>query len=363
MLIFCIFVFVGCSVFQNFGSGQGINYALAKNGATVTASNYTQGRDLYTVINGVTSSDSWDNGEGWECSFQRLRPEGAGWNRLDPRSYMEYGSAWLEVQLKGEKLINKVTIYTLDSQKYPSSKYGIKEAWLQIWKDYGWVTFGEIQGGLIVTKNLDRKPAIGKILFKFDPIKTDKIRLVVFQSNDAGVVGGGWNSERRNENSVARVVEIEASGIQSVASTEKQWVKTAPSFNLQDINGQWVKLSDFKGKVVVVTFWASWSPESQQQVGDLNALNSQYSGEKVAIIGISIDEGGAERIKSFVQSRSLNYPILIADTGVKSDYGGIGKLPSTFVIDQNGNIANEYAGYRGGHLIDLDIKKLLQTQQ
>lgn len=358
-----ILIFSGCAIFQDFGSISGINYALVKNGTTVTASNYTAGRDLYTVINGITSSDEWDNGEGWECRFQRRRPDSAGWNRLDPRSNIEYGSAWLEIQFKGEKIINKVILYTLDSKKYPASRYGIKEAWLQLWKDYGWVTVGEIQNGYIASKNnLDRKPAGGKILFKFEPTKTDKIRLVVFQSNDVEVVGEGWRSDRKTENSVARLIEIEVTGTQSSSnSTEKQWVKIAPEFNLQDINDKWVKLSDFKGKVVIVTFWAAWSPESQSQVRDLNNLHNQYINEKLAIIGISIDEGGAERIRDFVQSNGLRYPILIADTGVKSNYGGIGKLPTTFIIDQDGNIFKEYGGYRGGHLIDLDIKKLLQT--
>jgi len=58
-----VLIFSGCAVFKDFGSNSGINYAFAKNGATVNASNYTAGRDLYTVINGITSSDEWDNGE------------------------------------------------------------------------------------------------------------------------------------------------------------------------------------------------------------------------------------------------------------------------------------------------------------
>jgi len=353
----------GCAVFNKLG-GEQTDYALEKNGATVNASNYTQGRDLFTVINGITLSDNWDSGEGWECKFTRRRPEGGGWSRLDPRTNIEYGSAWLEVQFKGEKLINKITLYPLNSTKYPASRYGIKEAWMQVWREYGWTNVGEIQGGNVISKtNLERKSASGKIEFKFDLVKTDKIRLVVFQSNDVEVEGGGWTSERKNEISIARLIEIEATGVQSVAgSSDQQWAKSAPEIYLQDINGQWFKLSDHKGKVVIVTFWAAWSPESQQQVRDLNNLYNQYKEQNVIVIGISVDEGGAERIGSFVQSSGLGYPILIADTGVKTDYGGIGKLPSTFVIDKKGNISKEYLGYRGGHLIDLDVKKLLQEQ-
>lgn len=353
----------GCSIFGNLG-GEQINFALAKNGATVNASNYTPGRDPYTVINGITSSENWDNGEGWECRFTRRRPEGGGWSRLDPRTIMDYGSAWIEIQFKGEKMINKVTVYTLDSAKYPASRYGIREAWLQVWKEYGWTNVGEIQGGNVISKSsLDRKVAGGKIEFKFNLTKTDKIRLVVFQSNDVSVEGGGWASDRKNEISVARVIEIEATGVQSAGSgSGQQWVKPAPEIYLKNINGQWFKLSEHKGKIVVVTFWAAWSPESQQQVRDLNSLYYQYADKNVIVVGISVDEGEAERISNFVRSNGLGYPILIADTSTKSAYGGIGKLPSTFIIDQNGNIFKEYFGYRGAHLLELDVKKLLQEQ-
>ncbi len=359
----------GCAFVQNLTgpSGDAINYALASNGAFVTASNSSPDRDLTTVINGITSSEGWDDGEGWECSFTRRRPDNVGWSRLDPKSIMEYGSAWLEVQFNGPKTINKVTVYTLDSAKYPASKYGIREAWLQVSKEYGWTTVGEIQDGYIVSrKSLDRQPAGGKIVFKFDPVKTDKIRLVVFKSNDVQVSGEGWASERKTENSTARVIEIEATGIEKTQrkddSKSKLWVKQAPEFILQDINGNWFRLSSFKGNVVIITFWAMWSSEASQQVRELNSLNSMYRDKGVVIFGISTDEGGAERIRSFVQGNNLNYTTLIADTSVKTAYGGIGKLPTTFIIDQEGNIYKEYYEYRGSHLLELDIKSLLARE-
>jgi len=367
LCVFLVIAFAGCAVVQNFRMAEApTNYALASNGSIVTASGSTPGRDLFTVINGVISSENWDEGEGWECAFTRRRPEGAGWSRLDPRSSMEFGSAWLEVQFESEKLINMVTIYTIDSAKYPASRYGIKEAWLQIWKEYGWTTVGEVQDGYITSRTtLDRKLAGGKMVFRFDPIKTDKIRFVVFRSNDIDVTGEGWTSDRKTENSVARVIEIEASGLEKPKEKTKSddsWTKSAPDFNLQDVNGSWIRLSNLKGNIVVVTFWATWSPESQQQIQGLNSLNNQYKDQGVVVLGISVDEGGAERIKPFIQNNNLNYTILIADTSVKSDYGGIGKLPSTFIIDTKGNIKKEYLGYRDAHLLELDVKNILMRE-
>jgi peroxiredoxin len=87
-------------------------------------------------------------------------------------------------------------------------------------------------------------------------------------------------------------------------------------------------------------------------------LHGQYKDQGVVVMGISVNEGGAERIRPFVGANNLNYPILIADTSVKTAYGGIGKLPSIFIIDQEGNIRKEYFKYQGKHILELDINKL-----
>ncbi|MFC1718630.1 hypothetical protein ACFL6S_33570, partial [Candidatus Poribacteria bacterium] len=75
-LIISLVIFSGCSVIRGLGSsGESVNYALSSNGATASASNFTPGHDPYTAINGITSSDGWDGGEGWECRFNRERLE------------------------------------------------------------------------------------------------------------------------------------------------------------------------------------------------------------------------------------------------------------------------------------------------
>ena len=371
IMSFCVIIsltaFSGCAVVQKLGGlgtvGEPMNYALESNGAVAFASDYTSGHEPLTAINGVTSSEGWDDSEGWECRFDRKRLRREGWSRLDPASVMELGSAWLEVQFDGVKSINRVTVYTLDSEKYPAAQHGIQDAWLQLWKEHGWTTVGEVENGAVISRvNLDRRPAGGKMIFKFDHTETDKIRFVVLRSNDTRTIGQGWRDERKSEKSVARVVEIQATGLGNISDRESihaKRVKEAPGFSLQDLNGEWIRLSNFKGKVVILTFWAAWSPESKQQVRDLDGLHDQYKNQNVVVIGISVDEGGAERIKSFVQKSGLEYIILLADTSTKSAYGGIGNLPSTFVIDQQGNIYREYFQHRGKNILELDIRKLL----
>ncbi len=369
-LIISVAVFSGCAAIQHLGesgsAAESANYALASNGSTVSASDYTSGHDPYTAVNGVTSSLEWDNGEGWECNFDRRHPRKGGWSRLDPRSKIEFGAAWLEVQFNGPKLINKVTVYTLDSAKYPAAQYGIRDAWVQLWQQYGWTNVGEVENAAIVDRDsLDRQPVGGKMVFKFSPTTTDRIRLVVLQSNDFKSIKP--DDDRRVDKSVARVVEIQATGLEKASrkassSSGTARVKPAPEFVLQDMSGEWVRLSNFKGKVVILTFWAAWSPDAKRQVRDLARLHDEYKDRDVVVIGISVNEGGAERIRPFVESSGLNYTILIADTGVKTAYGGIGKLPSNFIIDQKGNIYREYFEYKGKHILELDIKKLLSSE-
>ena len=363
-----LLVLSGCAVMQKLGgSTSPTDYALGINGATVVASNFTPGHSPSTVINGITSSDGWDDGEGWECPFDRKRPRSGGWSRLDPRTTMGFGAAWLEVQFNGPKLINRVTVHTLDSGKYPASQYGIEYAWLQLWEKYGWTTMAEVENGAIVARDsLRRKQAGGKMVFRFASTETDKIRLVVFRSRDFKLIGGNWTDDAKVERSVARVVEIEATGVgrmsESKAASAKTPLEPAPEFVLQDLDGEWVRLSNFRGKVVVLSFWAEWSSASQRQVRELAKLHSQYKGQVVVVIGISVNEGGAERIRPFVERNNLNYPVLIADTSTKMAYGGIGKLPTSFVIDQEGNIYKKYVEYQGGHIFQLDISKLLPSE-
>ena len=83
LLTINLLILSGCAVMQKLGgSGSPTDYALGINGATVVASNFTSGHSPFTAINGITSSDGWDDGEGWECRFDRKMPRSGGWSRL-----------------------------------------------------------------------------------------------------------------------------------------------------------------------------------------------------------------------------------------------------------------------------------------
>ncbi|MFH1881189.1 MAG: TlpA disulfide reductase family protein [Planctomycetota bacterium] len=135
--------------------------------------------------------------------------------------------------------------------------------------------------------------------------------------------------------------------------------KPAPSFTLQDLKGNQISLSDFKGKVVILDFWATWCPPCVVEIPHFIELYEQYKAQGFAMVGISVDREGVSVVKSFARKYRINYPILMTDGQVDKAYGGIPGIPTTFVIDSAGNIRRKYVGYRDKAVFEADIKALL----
>ena len=133
----------------------------------------------------------------------------------------------------------------------------------------------------------------------------------------------------------------------------------APSFTLQDLSGNEVSLSDFKGKVVILDFWATWCQPCVKEIPHFIELYEQYKDQGFAMVGISLDHQGVSDVKSFVQKYQVNYPILMNDGRADKAYGGIKYIPTTFVIDRTGNIRQKYVSYREKAVFEADIKALL----
>jgi cytochrome c biogenesis protein CcmG/thiol:disulfide interchange protein DsbE len=135
--------------------------------------------------------------------------------------------------------------------------------------------------------------------------------------------------------------------------------KTAPAFTLMDLNGKKVSLSDFKGKVVILDFWATWCPPCVREIPHFIELYKEYKDNGFAMVGISVDQQGINVVKAFNQRFKINYPILMADSQISRAYGNITGIPTTFVIDPAGKIYRMYVGYRSKSVFETDIKKLL----
>ena len=132
----------------------------------------------------------------------------------------------------------------------------------------------------------------------------------------------------------------------------------APNFTLIDTQGKKVSLSDFKGKVVIVDFWATWCPPCRRGIPDLIAIKKEYK-NKVVIIGISLDLDTKKDVIPFIKNYGINYPVVYGNNEVVQAYGNIEAIPTSFVIDKNGKIVNQHVGLTPKETYINEIKKLL----
>ncbi len=145
------------------------------------------------------------------------------------------------------------------------------------------------------------------------------------------------------------------------AAVSQMASKNAPDFALKSVDGKTVKLSDFKGKVVILDFWATWCPPCRKGIPDLIELKSEFGKKGVEIIGISVDsQNTIGEVPSFVKDKKINYPVVYADKKVVGDYGGIESIPTSFIIDKSGKIVNKFIGLYPKETYVAEINKLLK---
>jgi thiol-disulfide isomerase/thioredoxin len=119
--------------------------------------------------------------------------------------------------------------------------------------------------------------------------------------------------------------------------------KPAPDFTLTSTGNKSIKLSDYQGKVVIVDFWATWCPPCRRGIPDLIEIQKEY-GSDVVVIGISMDTDTKRDVVPFTQQMGINYLVAYANAGVVQSYGGVESIPTSFVIDKNGNIVDNHIG-------------------
>ncbi|MDP8214240.1 MAG: TlpA disulfide reductase family protein [Candidatus Euphemobacter frigidus] len=137
-------------------------------------------------------------------------------------------------------------------------------------------------------------------------------------------------------------------------------LQAAPDFDLQKFGGGRVRLSDYRGKVIILDFWATRCPPCLVEIPDFVDLYRKYSGRGLMILGLSLDRNPGQVLRPFVKKYNINYPILLFDGRVDRTYGGIFGIPTTFIIDRKGNIYRKYIGYRPKNIFEADIKALLK---
>lgn len=136
----------------------------------------------------------------------------------------------------------------------------------------------------------------------------------------------------------------------------------APQFALQDSSGKTIQPSDYRGKVVLLDFWATWCTGCKEEIPWFSSFRDTYGKQGLAIVGISMDEGGWNVLRPFLAKNPIPYTIVLGNSTTAQRYS-IESLPDTFLIDRKGRIAAAYkAGLVDKSDIEANIRALLSTQ-
>ena len=144
------------------------------------------------------------------------------------------------------------------------------------------------------------------------------------------------------------------------AESERQ---QAPNFTLKDATGAAVKLSDYRGKVVLLNFWATWCGPCKIEIPWFMDFQQQYKDRDFAVLGVSMDDDGWQSVKPYVAEHKINYRIVIGTEELTQQYGGVEALPTTFVLDREGRIASVHKGLVSKSEYQNEILNLLDTPQ
>lgn len=136
--------------------------------------------------------------------------------------------------------------------------------------------------------------------------------------------------------------------------------KEAPDFALKDTDGRTVRLSDYRGKVVLLNFWATWCGPCKMEIPWFMELEQNMKGQGFAVLGIAMDDEGWQVVKPFLAHLRVNYRTLMGNDSVAQSYGGVDSLPTSFIIDRTGRIASVHVGLVSKSDYENEIQALLE---
>jgi peroxiredoxin len=138
--------------------------------------------------------------------------------------------------------------------------------------------------------------------------------------------------------------------------------RVAPDFVLKDADGKTVKLSDYKGKVVLLNFWATWCGPCKIEIPWFIDFEQRFKDRGFAVLGVSMDEDGWEIVKPYIEKHRVNYRNLLGNDSVAVQFGGVDSLPTTFLIDSTGRIASTHVGLVSKSNYENEIVHLLSQR-
>ena len=132
----------------------------------------------------------------------------------------------------------------------------------------------------------------------------------------------------------------------------------APAFKVDTLDGKPLSLADYKSKVILLNFWATWCGPCRSEIPDLVELQNKYKNQ-LQIIGLVVDDDDEDAVKKFAEKYGINYPIAMATDEMRMEYGGIPALPTSFVLNGEGRVVQKHEGLRDPVLYEVEIRSLL----
>ena len=147
-------------------------------------------------------------------------------------------------------------------------------------------------------------------------------------------------------------------------------VQNVPAASWRTLDGVEQSAAFYKGKVLIIDFWATWCGPCKVAIPDLNDLHGQYAAKGLVVIGVSVDKTGPDAVKEFVEQYRIVYPVVTGDRSVEEAYGQVmappqnrvTSLPTTFIINREGQVVKSYVGYQTSlsrKQLEADINQLL----
>ena len=136
--------------------------------------------------------------------------------------------------------------------------------------------------------------------------------------------------------------------------------QVAPDFELETLEGKKVHLSDYRGKAVLLNFWATWCPPCKIEMPWFVELQKQYGPQGFVVLGVAMDDAGKDTIAKFTAQMGLNYPTLLGSDKVADSYGGVDALPTTFYIGRDGKIVSRVFGLVNHSDVEDNIRAALK---
>lgn len=132
-----------------------------------------------------------------------------------------------------------------------------------------------------------------------------------------------------------------------------------PAFELEDVmTGNSVNSNIFKGKSLLVIFFATWCPPCVQEIPNLIKLQEQYAGNDFSVVALSVDQE-KQVVQKMVERKSINYPVVMADDAVTRNFGGVYGIPTSFLVSKKGTVVKKYTGYVPHSVLVKDLKQII----